>query len=190
MDGDIKFRATVVSHAFSIANTGTRSIKIWFQTKFYEDNQSEEARNKLCADLFLSDACFDKSMHVLTKTLGFTGSKLSELNNNNTLLAGRDCTLVCAYEEYEGVSRLKIKFINNIQKKIDSSLAEKFDIDFEGKLADYKKRSAAKASGKQEPPPLPGEAPLPWEPGFPGETNPNECKFPLAGDDMPFDMPT
>lgn len=125
-------------------------------------------------DLWLSAACFERSMHTLTKVFGWKGEIFEELNDFPTLLAGAECVLVVEDEEYNGKITSKVKFVNAVQKQLDKDRAKSLSEKLAGQLRAYKTKSPGV---KQTP--MPGEDT--------GESLPNnEDVPPLTDDDLPF----
>jgi hypothetical protein len=154
-----------LSHALAESKeAGTPSVKIHFELLYKVDSPSVPTNKAIWHDLWLSEACFERSIHTLTKTLGWNGSNLAELNSNPVLLADAECVLVTKTEEYKGKTQIKVKFVNEIQKKLDpvkvSALCEKLS----GKLQAYKDKSPVvnePGADADEPLPMP-------EDGMPG----------------------
>ena len=139
-----KYRATVLSHSLAESKEkGTPSVKVTFGVKHNVESPDVTCRFTAWADLWLSDSCFDRTMHTLTKTLGWKGSNLSELNDNQTLLAGAECILVIENEEYNGKTIPKVKFVNDVQKRLDPAKAQGIAERMAAKVAEYKIKSPA-----------------------------------------------
>ena len=167
-----KYRAVVSSHSLAESKEGTPSVKVIFQTKFEVENPGVPFVKTMYTDLWLSAACFERSMHTLTKVFGWKGEIFEELNDNNTLLAGAECVLVVEDEEYNGKITSKVKFVNAVQKQLDKDRAKSLSEKLAGQLRAYKTKSPGV---KQTP--MPGEdldEPLPKTDNFP------------PPDDMPF----
>lgn len=169
-----KYKAVVISHALDESKNGTASVKIVCQTKYEVENPAFPVNATMYHDLWLSPACFERSMHTLTKVLGWKGEIFEELNDNNTLLAGAECVLVVENEEYQGKLIPKVKFINGVQKKLDSDKAKALS----NSLADQLRAYKTKSPGVKQTT-IPGadmDEPLPITKDFPL----------LTDDDMPF----
>jgi hypothetical protein len=170
---DVKYRAVVQSHALAkSSNNGTPSVKVVFLTKFDVSNPAVPVSKIFIADLWLTPNCFEKTMHTLTKTFGWQGTNIQEINNNNVLLAGAQCVLVTADEEYEGKVRTKVKFVNDIQKKMDEDEAAELADSLAAQVAAYKAKSpkvnsnpnpeaATEAPPSDDAPPI-GDSDLPF----------------------------
>jgi hypothetical protein len=137
-----KYRATVLSHSLAeVGDKMTPSVKVTFGVKHNVESPDVDCRFTAWADLWLSDACFDRTMHTLTKTFGWKGSNLSDLNDNQTMLAGVECILVIENETYKGKTVPKVKFVNDIQKRLDSAKAQGIAERMAAKVAEYKIKS-------------------------------------------------
>jgi hypothetical protein len=173
-DEDVKYRAVVMSNSLSKSSNGTASVKIIFQTKFNLESPAIPVCKTLITDLWLTDACFERTMHTLTKTLGFKGNELTELNDDNLLLEGAQCVLVTSLDEYNGVKREKIKFINDVQKKMDENEAQELSRSLADKFAAYKAKSPTVNNPIKNKP----------EPVLPPPSTDNAP--PISDDDLPF----
>lgn len=135
MSGDIRLECVVVSNSLSTSKEkGTPSVKLQLS---YTDPQTG-SQGSIYADLWLSETVIQKtgksvaenSIETLYSVFGWSG-KISDLNE--PILEGKPCVAVCAYETYEGRSRLKVKFINRVGKpleKLDKSAAAALDAKF------------------------------------------------------------
>jgi hypothetical protein len=160
-----KYRAVVTSHALAkSSNTGTPSIKVTFLTKYNVENPSIPIQKTMYGDLWLTDATIERTMHTLTKTFAWKGNRLKQLNDNPSLLAGAECVLVVENENYNGNDIPKVKFVNDLQKRLEDDEAEEIDNMLEAKLAAYKNKSPKVGNN-----PAPQDAPPP-----------------ITDDDMPF----
>jgi hypothetical protein len=140
-ENDVKYRARVLSHALAESKeNGTPSVKIHFELLYNLDSPEVETHKSIYHDLWLSEKAFNRSMDVLVDVLGWKGSNLSELNDSPDLLADSECVLVTNLEEYNGKTRIKVKFVNSIQKKLDSSKAKTLSEKLASKVAIYKSR--------------------------------------------------
>jgi|WetSurMetagenome_2_1015567.scaffolds.fasta_scaffold01420_34 hypothetical protein len=145
---DGRYRAVVSSHSLALSsNTGTPSVHVTFSTKYNISNPDAPVNQTMYADLWLTEKTFDRTMHTLTKTFGWAGGDLQELNDRPLLLTGAECVLVVENEEHEGKISPKVKFVNDIQKRLDDENARAISHKFAGKLAAYKQKSPGVKSG-------------------------------------------
>jgi len=78
-----KYKAVVISDALDESKNGTASVKIVCQTKYEVENPAFPVNATMYHDLWLSPACFERSMHTLTKVLGWKGEIFEELNDKS-----------------------------------------------------------------------------------------------------------
>ncbi len=97
---DGNFPATVMDHGFANAKTGTPQLWIVFETE----------AGTITAFLPLTDAAAEGSLRKLAAT-GYTGSDLAELSDGSKLRGNR-CVISVKHEEYQGVRRAKVAWIN------------------------------------------------------------------------------
>jgi len=94
------FSAEVVDHGFSQAKTGTIQLWIAFETE----------HGTITSFLPLTDAAVEGSLRKLVAA-GYTGTNLGELADG-TMLRGNCCVITVKHEEYQGVTRAKVSWIN------------------------------------------------------------------------------
>jgi hypothetical protein len=136
------YRARVISHALALSKTKqTPSVRVALMTKYNEASPSVPFEKRMYADLWLSDGCFDRTMHILTKTFGWSGEDLEDLNTYPELLKGAECSVVVENEEYNDNLIPKIKYVNDIQRKLDGNKARELSQSLSDKFAAYKGKS-------------------------------------------------
>lgn len=146
------FEATVIAHKLATSkNKGTPSVNLKFELNRNVDSGEECPPNThLYADQWLTDDCFDRTMHTLTKTLSWDGDDLSDLNG--TCLVGNKAWVVVEEEEYEGVTRSKIKWVNEVgSKKGAGSFAESQLKNLNEKLATFKQLHRTETPKETDP---------------------------------------
>ena len=96
-----RYTATVESAELGQSEKGTPFLALLCKTE-----QGEE----LTAYLYLSDAAFERTTKTLREVFGVD-------NNFETVVAqvtGKECSIVVEAEEYEGKTRMKVKWVNSV----------------------------------------------------------------------------
>lgn len=96
-----RYTATVESAELGQSEKGTPFLALICKTE-----QGEE----LTAYLYLSDAAVERTVKTLREVFGFD-------NNFETVVAqvtGKECSIVVEAEEYEGKTRMKVKWVNAV----------------------------------------------------------------------------
>lgn len=164
IDTEGTYRVKVVSKDFCKSSKGAEQLAIG-----YEVVEGPQAGHHLTDFLSFSDKALqytEKKMRVL----GWQGVDLADLST----LGSNEVEIVCATEVYEGVSRMKVKFVNAIGSggaKIDAlddaakkAFAARMRAKIVGLNAAQAKAPAAKQSkpaGREEPPP-PDDGDIPF----------------------------
>lgn len=88
------------------------------------DEECPEKGQQATAYLYLTDAAFERSVKTLADAFGFDGNFVN-LQLNKVTLDGMPCSITTEFESYEGKDRLKVKWLNNINRtpKIDPQKA-------------------------------------------------------------------
>ena len=96
-----RYTATIENAELGQSEKGTPFLALLCKT-----DQGEE----LTAYLYLSDAAFERTTKTLREVFGFD-------NNFEAVVAqvtGKECSIVVEAEEYEGKTRMKIKWVNSV----------------------------------------------------------------------------
>lgn len=83
------------------AEKGTPYVSILFETEQGED---------LTAFLYLSDAALERTVRTLREVFGFN----DDFGTVKEQVTGKQASIVVEAEEYEGKSRMKVKWINTV----------------------------------------------------------------------------
>ena len=148
-----KYMAVAVCNKLNVANTGTPSVQIKFQTQYDIVNPNQPVEKVLWGSLYLSDATFDRSMEVLSDVFGFTSENIQEINDNTSLFEGVQAIVVTDFEEYQGEMKEKIKFINHpaggAGKKMEDSEAAQLSMALRNKIKAFHMKN--KSNGGSSP---------------------------------------
>jgi hypothetical protein len=151
MDAGTYF-AVLTSHCLALSkNSQTPSVRLYLQIKFNVESPDIQENKRMYADLWLSEKCIERTMHTLTKTFGWTGEDIEELNNNPTMLEGGTCLVVIEMEEYNGNLIPKIKYVNEVHRKLDSGKAKWISQNLSDKIKAYKAKSPKVEGGAAIP---------------------------------------
>lgn len=178
-----RYMAIAVANKLHVADTGTPSVQIKFQTLYNMKDQSQPITKTLWGSLYLSDSCFERSMETLSEVFGFKSDDIQEINNNTTLFAGIEAVIVTDQEEYNGECREKIKFINHpaggAGKKLEDSEAARLSAELRNKIKAFHMKSQGKGSqpSKREIPPARRQAQAPVQ---------QQAQPQFQEDDLPF----
>ncbi|MCK9616049.1 MAG: hypothetical protein M0R48_11270 [Candidatus Omnitrophica bacterium] len=121
------------------ANTKTPSVKISFKTE--SDAESGQRIDRtLYADLWLSEKAIKNSVATLDKVFNWSGSLESLMS---PVLVGKRCQLVTEFEDYQGDSFEKVKFVNPefytpTQGVADSSVVKNLSAKFDAAIKNYR----------------------------------------------------
>ena len=96
-----RYTATVESAELGQSEKGTPLLALLCKT-----DQGEE----LTAYLYLSDAAVERTVKTLREVFAFDNSFESVVQQ----VTGKPCSIVVEAEEYEGKSRMKVKWINTV----------------------------------------------------------------------------
>lgn len=131
-------------------------------TPFVELSFENDQHETLSGWLYLSEAAFERSVKALRDAFGFD-------NNFETLPAqvvNKRCAITTEFEEHEGKTRLKVKWINALRSVIplkDGSALKKFS----AQAARIPVEQRAKAAAAPKAPPAPQAAAKGEDPFFP-----------------------
>ena len=96
-----RYTATIENAELGQSEKGTPYLSLLCKTTEGED---------LTAYLYLSDAAFERTTKTLREVFGFD-------NNFEAVVAqvtGKECSIVVEAEEYEGKTRMKVKWVNAV----------------------------------------------------------------------------
>jgi hypothetical protein len=127
------YNAVVISNKLSIAESGAASISIQFETM--------PDKKKFWGSLWLTEKAFDRSMKTLEEVFGWAGESLLDLNDSKKL-AGKQCSLACDNEEYQGKVTEKVKFINKLNV-LDEDQAASIAAKLQDRLNKYRGKTPA-----------------------------------------------
>ena len=133
----INYQATVLSNKLSIAKSGAACISIEFQTI--------PDKKRFFGSLWLTEKAFDRSMKTLEDVFEWKGESLMELNDP-LKLAGKQAQLACDFEEYEGKTTEKVKFINK-SNVLDEDELESIAAKLQGRLDAFRGKKPTEALG-------------------------------------------
>ena len=104
------YSATITGHGLAVSKEKrTPSVKL--SLKAHNDLDSGEACDKtFYADLWLSDNAAERTARTL-RAIGWNGMDAAELNDGQTLV-GIEVEISTEFEDYNGESREKVKFVN------------------------------------------------------------------------------
>lgn len=149
-EDQVKYRAKCLTNSIAESKEKqTPGVKLQFLLLYNIETPNIPENKIVYADLWLSDAVFEKSMHTLTKVMGWKGNNLTEVNENNTLFQNVEVILVCEPELYNGKTTLKVKFVNPLAKRLDEEAMKNLDAKLAGKFAAYKAKSPTVTGGRE-----------------------------------------
>jgi len=95
------------------SNNHTPSVQFMFDltAELVPGEAPRPVSNSMRADLWLTDAAFERTMKTLAQVFAWNGANIEELNDRS-LFSGKKVILVCEEEEYNGEKRMKVVFIN------------------------------------------------------------------------------
>lgn len=95
------FTAEIADHGFSEAQTGTMQFWAVFETE----------AGKITGYFPLTEAAAEGSLKKIV-AMGYDGTNLGADLSDGTLLRGRKCVIAVKHEEYKGVVRDKVAWVN------------------------------------------------------------------------------
>ena len=104
------YACTITGHGFAESKEKkTPSVKL--SLKAHTDLDTGNAVDKtFYADLWLSDKCIDRTCATL-REIGYNENSLAAINDGNVLV-GAECEVSTEYEDYNGESRERVRFVN------------------------------------------------------------------------------
>lgn len=154
-----RYTATITEATLGESQTGTPFASLYCTT---EDGQH------ISAYLYLSEKAFDRSLEALQK-LGFDGDfeRLDQLN-------GAACSLSVEEEEWNGETRLKVRYINPPRAAAPQGLAAMLTARARGGMP-AKPVAATKPAAPSRP--VPPRAPPPPPSALPGAEEDDDVPF-------------
>jgi len=152
-NGDIYYDATVKSAALAKTGTGKTQLAITFDPDLVE-------AKPITGYLFFTDAAIPQTEKAL-RNIGWDPLEhawgIDEMVETDALV-GMRASIVCGWEEYEGKSRLKVKFINElggagaVKEKLEPEEARAFTATLRQRLG-FTGGATASSRREQGPPP-------------------------------------
>ena len=104
------YACTITGHGFAESKEKkTPSVKL--SLKAHTDLDTGASIDKtFYADLWLSDKCIDRTCATL-REIGYEGNSLGPINEGQVLV-GAECEVSTEFEDYNGESREKVRFVN------------------------------------------------------------------------------
>jgi hypothetical protein len=140
-----KFLATCRENCLAeSSNNHTPSVQFMFDVtaELVPGQPPKLCSRNLRADLWLTDATYERTFKTLAQVFGWNGDDIEEINNRS-LFQGTPVTLVCEEEEYNGETQMKVVFINPQSSvyAVKPERAAQIAEEFKGKLAAFRSKT-------------------------------------------------
>lgn len=141
---DGKYLAEVIDHYLGeTPKSHTPSIKFQFHVLSNLAHPKEPVDATIYGDLWLTDGAVDNTVETLYGALNWKGEKFTELDHTDVLV-NQECILVIENETWEGKTRPKVQYINNVDYKPAGPSAEnqkKIDL-LNDRITNYRKANS------------------------------------------------
>lgn len=145
------FKATVQGHCLAESSKGTPSVK--FKLQAHTNSVTGEKINPFTCywDGFLTENALPNTIDALVDCFNWNGSDVSEFDNTR-LVEGVEVSIVLDEELYNGETKTKVKYMNNIDHvssvpSLDPAKAKSLSESLKGRIMAHKQSSGKKPSG-------------------------------------------
>lgn len=133
LESEGRFDAKVTAADLGETDNGKPFVNFTFET----------SEGIIWGNLYLSEAAIDRSLKTLAEVFAFNGD-FADMDQ----FVGKDCSIVTEAEEYNGETRIKVKWINakggpKLDPASRASLAERLN-------AKYSRKSGSAAAAKDD----------------------------------------